>query len=68
MKVVTSADLELNTSLHPGIVYFRLGAHYCKPMHLLDQCTLRCQNCKAYIENILNRTEKSVDLRDPYDF
>jgi hypothetical protein len=66
MKVITSADLKLNTSLHPGKVYFRLGAHYCKPMHLLGQCTLDCQNCKAHIENILNRIEKADDLREPY--
>jgi hypothetical protein len=66
MKAITSADLKLNTSLHPGKVYFRLGAHYCKPMHLMGQCSLACHNCKAHIENILNRTEKADDLRDPY--
>jgi hypothetical protein len=66
MKVITSNDLQLNTSLHPGKVYFRLGRHYCKPMHLMGQCTSDCQNCKAHIQSILSRVEEAETFSDPY--
>jgi hypothetical protein len=66
MKVITSADLKLDTSLQPGKVYYQLGTHFCKPLHLMRQCTIHCQSCSAHIQNILNRIEETENPHDPY--
>lgn len=66
IKVITSADLKLNTSLQPGKVYYQLGAHFCRPMHLMRQCTRHCQSCSAHIQNILNQVEETENSHDPY--